>query len=252
MTPPLRNADHQIRGTPCRSSLYSNQKVGRLQQLRAEGQNRRRRTRPTLLQPLRHPRAHDHSCYPPPRARSCAFQTSTDLTSRIRTEEWLSDPHCLLLHSCICSFLLDLHAGKETRSVCGDCGILCRAGRFPRQRLEYNALAEVRITDYLALINSSSGFFGCIQLAASADVVGIWRNQNCTLHLARSKCGVLSRTLLFDLRIMFCIPCVGSVSTLGVCLNTRTITQQETRALSVDCDTQRFSIFIGKFPIMNA
>ena len=84
VTPPLRNAGHGILGTLRRSSLYSNQKVGRLQQLRAEGQNWRRRNRPTLLQPLRHPasyRAHDHSYYPPPRARLCAFQTSADLTS---------------------------------------------------------------------------------------------------------------------------------------------------------------------------
>jgi len=85
--------------------------------------------------------------------------------------------------------LFDLHAGKETRSLRGDCGILCRAGRFPRQRLKCIALAEVGMMDFLPLLNCSSGFFGSIQLAASAGILGIWRNQHCTLHLARSEFG---------------------------------------------------------------
>jgi len=77
--------------------------------------------------------------------------------------------------------MLDLHASKKTRSLCGDCSILCCAGGLPRQRNKRDDLAKVWMRDVLRFLDGLSGPSE-VELAAFTSVLGILLYQNHALH----------------------------------------------------------------------
>lgn len=77
--------------------------------------------------------------------------------------------------------MLDLHASKKTRSLCGDCGILCCAGRFPRQCNKRDDLAKVWMRDVLRFLDGLSGPSE-VELAAFTSVLGLCLFKINTLH----------------------------------------------------------------------